>query len=69
MGVTRWNLRWLRKVIYSRSLKSDDVLGKAHPTFFGLVIFKSYPRVNGGSNQVELKVAAQDNLLPVLKVG
>ena len=68
-GVGKWDLRWLRKVIYSRSLESDDVLGKAYPTFFGLIIFKSYPWVNGGSNQVELKVAAQDNLLPVLRVG
>ena len=63
------NLRWLRKIIYSRSLELDDVLGQAYPTFFGLVSFKSYPWVNGGSKQVELKVAAQDNLLPVLRVG
>ena len=66
--MTKYGLRWLHKVIYSRSLESDDVLGKAHPTFFGLVIFRSYPRVNGGSNQVELKVAAKGNLLPVLRV-
>ena len=63
------NLRWLRRVIYSRSLESDDVLGRAYLTFSGLVIFRSYPRVNGGSKQVELKVAGQDNLLPVLRVG
>ena len=25
-GVTRWNLRWLRRIIYSRSLELDDVL-------------------------------------------
>ena len=30
------NLRWLRRVIYSRSLESDDVLGKAYPTFLDL---------------------------------